>query len=134
MLVYVDESGDPGMKAKAGSSLHFVVAAVMFDDAEAASECRSRIRALHKELKWGPRQEFKFNKTDTATKRRFFEAVSPCDFLYVAVVLNKQKLTGKGFQYKDPFYKYATKLVFTNAKPHLSDATVVMDQQRMSHP
>jgi hypothetical protein len=128
MLVYVDESGDAGMKGKPGSSPFFVVAAVMFDDEDAAKACRCKIRDLHQSLNWGKRQEFKFNKTDHKTKSAFFKAISVSEFFYNAVVLNKAKLSGKGFQFKDPFYKYATSLVFKNAAPFLSSATVVMDQ------
>lgn len=128
MQVYVDESGDPGMKRKPGSSAFFVVSAVLFEEDEAATECRARIRELHERLGWGPRQEFKFNKTDNGIRRMFFEQVAGCDFMHVSVVLNKNKLTGPGFQFKDPFYKYTTKLVFINARPHLAAATVVMDQ------
>lgn len=128
MLVYVDESGDPGMKSKPGSSPHFVVAAVLFEHDESAAECRAKIRALHQQLRWGPRQEFKFNKTNHDIKRLFFEAVAGADFMYLGVVLNKANLTGPGFQFKDSFYKYTTRLVFTNAKPHMNDAIVVMDQ------
>ena len=32
MLVFVDESGDPGLKPEQGSSTHFVVALVIFED------------------------------------------------------------------------------------------------------
>ncbi|MDP2952974.1 MAG: DUF3800 domain-containing protein [Chloroflexota bacterium] len=32
MLVFVDESGDPGLKLEQGSSTHFVVALVIFED------------------------------------------------------------------------------------------------------
>ncbi len=128
MQVYVDESGDPGMKHKPGSSPVFVVSAILFEDDESARECRARIRDLHKRLGWGPRQEFKFNKTDNEIKDQFFEAVGSCDFMHVSVVLNKKKLIGPGFQFKDSFYKYTTRLVFSNAKPHLTAASIVMDQ------
>jgi Protein of unknown function (DUF3800) len=42
-------------------------------------------------------------------------------------VINKAKLSGKGFQFPDPFYKYTCGLVFQNAKRYLSDAIVVID-------
>jgi hypothetical protein len=128
MQVYVDESGDSGMSGKPGSTPYFVVAAVLFNDDEAASECRRAIRELMLRLEWHPRQEFKFNKADHTLRKRFFETIAAQDFWYNAVVLNKKELKGPGFQFKDPFYKYTVRLVFTNAKPHLDRATVVMDQ------
>lgn len=124
----MDESGDAGMTGRRGSSAFFVVAAVLFEEDEAALDCRRRIRGLRTALRWGSRQEFKFNKANADIRRRFFEVVSPCDFMFIAVVLNKANLTGPGFKYKDSFYKYATKLVFLNARPHLNAAVVIMDQ------
>ena len=44
------------------------------------------------------------------------------------MVLNKHKLWGPGFQYKSSFYKYTVNLVFQNMRPHLDDATVVIDR------
>ena len=39
MLVFVDESGDAGMKLGAGSSDYFVVTAVLFEDHDEAARC-----------------------------------------------------------------------------------------------
>ncbi|HZW08780.1 MAG TPA: DUF3800 domain-containing protein [Phycisphaerales bacterium] len=128
MRVYVDESGDPGMAGRVGSTPHFTIAAVMFADEEAEASCRQAIRALKQELGWNSRQEFKFNKCRRDLSLRFFQAVSVQDFQYLAVTLNKSGLWGDGFRHKEPFQKYATRLLFTNAQPYLRDATVVMDQ------
>lgn len=46
----------------------------------------------------------------------------------MAFVLNKDKLYGPGFNYKDSFYKYTAKLLFENAKPYLREATVLIDR------
>jgi hypothetical protein len=42
-------------------------------------------------------------------------------------VINKKNLFGPGLQFPDSFYKYAVNLVFQNAKPYLSDATILID-------
>ncbi len=42
-------------------------------------------------------------------------------------MINKAKLQGPGFKFKESFYKYACGLVFENAKPYLDNATVVID-------
>jgi hypothetical protein len=128
MLVYVDESGDPGMKGRIGSSRYFVIILVMFESQGAADDCKERICTLRASLGWDPREEFKLNKCSEAVRRKFFQTVSPADFLYLGVVLNKEMLTGAGVQYKDPFYTYTTKLAFNMAKPYLSNATVVLDE------
>lgn len=43
MLVFVDESGDPGMKLEGGSTPYFTVALVIFEDHEEATACDLRI-------------------------------------------------------------------------------------------
>ena len=48
-------------------------------------------------------------------------------FFYLAVVVDKPKLHNPAFQKKESLIKYASGLVFENAKPHLKDAIVVID-------
>ena len=50
------------------------------------------------------------------------------DFFYISFVLNKSKLYGPGFAYKESLYKYATRLLFENCKPHLNRATITIDR------
>jgi hypothetical protein len=128
MLVFVDESGDSGMKRKRGSSALFVVTAIIFDENESATACDQKISDLRGELNLHPDSEFHFNKCCDDYRSKFLEAVALMDFLHVSFVLNKEKLWGPGFAYKEPFYKYATKLLFENAKPHLTRASVTIDR------
>jgi hypothetical protein len=128
MLVFVDESGDCGMKWAAGSSRFFIVTAVIFEDNEDAEACDATIAECRKQLKVRDTFEFKFYSCNDRYRECFLKAVSGCNFFYYSIVLNKQKLYGPGFQDKSSFYKYATNLVFQNAKPHLRDATIVLDK------
>lgn len=48
MLVFVDESGDPGLKIDKGSSPLFIVALVLFEDNEDAKACDTRIDLLRR--------------------------------------------------------------------------------------
>ena len=123
MLVFVDESGDSGMKQKDGSSLRFVIAAVVF----IANLCDKSIDELRGKCFRNGTTEFKFNKCCRDYRVQFLEGVAEFEFLYFGFVLNKERLYGPGFQYKEPFYKYASKLLFENAKPYLSNARVVID-------
>jgi len=127
MLVFLDESGDPGMKLTGGSSDLFIVALVIFNDREEAQACDTRIDLLRRELKMCGGMEFKFHKTNQVVRSTFLEAVGRYDFFYFGIVINKRELTSPNFRIKDSFYKYACSLVFENAKPHLNDATVVID-------
>jgi hypothetical protein len=127
MLVFLDESGDPGMKLAGGSSDLFIVTLVVFNDNEEAQATDDRIRLLRRELGLNETFEFKFNKMNRVFRTAFLEAVGGFNFFYFGIVLNKAQLHGPGFFFKESFYKYSCSLVFENAKPHLSEATVVID-------
>lgn len=116
------------MKERQGSSRIFIVTAVLFNENEDAEQCDMRINELRKELKVDRRFEFHFNKCCDRYREKFLTAVSGSNFFYYSVVLNKTKLWGEGFQYKDSFYKYTASLVFENAKAHLVQAKVVIDR------
>lgn len=126
MLVFIDESGDTGLKVAAGSSEFFVVALITFEDHDEATACDQRIELLRRELGNGG-EEFKFSKLPGKKREAFFDAVAPYSFFYFGIAIQKARLYGKGFQFKESFYKYACSLVFENAKPHLKDAIVIID-------
>jgi len=61
MLVFVDESGDPGLKLNKGSSKYFIVILVVFEKPSTAEDLDQRIQHLRKEFGFHPKFEFKFN-------------------------------------------------------------------------
>ncbi|MBU1046450.1 DUF3800 domain-containing protein [Patescibacteria group bacterium] len=130
MLVFIDESGDPGLKMNSGSSRFFTIALVVFEDYDEATNCDRRIELLKKELSWSDNSEFHFKKNSLRVRDSFFKAVMPYNFFYYGIVINKDpnKLYGEGFKNKSSFYKYACSLVFENAKDKLSKSIVVIDK------
>lgn len=116
------------MKAKAGSSAYFIIVAVLFDEGEEAEKCESAIRTLREKLRLHDRFEFHFNRCSGHMRAEFLSAVANCAFFYHAVVLNKSRLWGRGFQDKNSFYKYAAGLGFENARNELFQAKVVIDR------
>ncbi len=130
MLVFIDESGDSGLKIEKGSSRYFTVGLVVFEDNDEALFCNQRIKLLKKELGLPENYEFHFKRNSDKIRRVFLTAVSPYNFFYYGIVINKnpEKLWGDGFRNKESFYKYACGLVFENAKEKLEKATVVIDE------
>ena len=63
MLIFIDDSGDPGFKLDRGSTSHFVIAMVIFDDELEAEKTAVAIKELKRELGFGERVEFRFFKT-----------------------------------------------------------------------
>ncbi len=130
MLVFIDESGDPGRKIESGSSAFFVVALVVFNDHEEAEACDQRIALLRRELGWSEDSEFHFARNSDRQRCEFLQAVARYQFFYYGFVLNKdpRKLWGPGFEQKESLYKFTCNLVFENARDKLQNATVVIDE------
>lgn len=130
MLVFIDESGDPGRKIEQGSSPLFVVALVVFNENTEAEACDQRIDLLRHELGWSAESEFHFSRNSDRQRCTFLEAVARYEFFYYGFVLNKDpaKLWGEGFEHKESLYKFTCNLVFENARNKLQNATVVIDE------
>lgn len=128
MLVFVDESGCSGFKIGQGSSQYFVVAAVVFSDRTEAQRCDASFDDLRQRLGLKRFKEFHFSKDNHRIRLAVLEHAAAFDFRFGAFVVNKAKLTGVGFRYKDSFYKYPVKLLFSNIKSSLRGATVVYDK------
>ncbi len=127
MLVFLDESGDTGLKLNAGSSQYFIVVMIVFEDHDEAQAADDRLTLLRREL--GKSADFEFHFTENADRVRqaFFDAVVPYNFFYFGFVIDKAKLYGSEFHFKESFYKYVCGLIFENAKPHLDNAIVKID-------
>lgn len=115
------------MKLEGTSSRQFTVTLLVFEDNDEALAADQRISLLKRELGFPDYFEFHFNNLRADYRKEFLKAVSSYEWFYFSIVINKEKLTGKGFQFPDSFYKYTCSLVFENAKPYLHNATVVID-------
>lgn len=125
MLVFIDESGDSGMRFKTGSSEYFIIAAVVFTDRSCATACDRCIADLRRSLGI---TEFHFNKCSREYRIQLYEAVRGFDFSYSAFVMNKKMLRGPGFQHRKSFYKYPIRMACSNIRPALADATIILDR------
>lgn len=130
MLIFIDESGDSGLKIDKGSSRYFTVSLVVFNDHDEAVACDKKIDILKKDLGWSQQSEFHFKNNADKIKEQFLKTVLPFNFFYYCIVINKskEKLWGEGFKNKSSFYKYACSLVFENAKGKLDNAVIVIDK------
>lgn len=127
MLVFVDESGDTGMKLGQESSDIFTVILLVFEENDEAQAADTRIALLRRELRLPSGFEFHFVHNSTDVRRKFLQAVVPYNFFYFGYVLDKAYLQSAGLGSKEAFYKYACGLVFESAKPYLDNAVVRVD-------
>ena len=128
MLVFVDESGDTGLKDVDGSTRYFVITLIVFETLEAAEELSRRIDLLRQELHLPARYEFHFFKTKSIIRRAFLAAASRGRFTYCALVVDKRKLSGPFFDSHDSFYRSVCEAAFTEAVPLLHEANVQFDE------
>lgn len=128
MLVFIDESGDPGFRFSHGSSRFFTIAMVVFDDHEEAVACDRRIELLHRELQW--QDEFHFKRNPDHVRDGFVKAVARYNFFYYGVVIDKERQhrPTEQFPTSASFHRYVCGLVFECAKEKLSQATIIIDE------
>ncbi len=102
MLVFIDESGDPGTKGKPGSSDYFVVTAVIFEDRDEAQACDLRINEIR--IEWFKTRpfEFHFNSCSRDIRERFLMETGKFEYLYMSFIFNKGSSMAKGFSIRIP--------------------------------
>lgn len=130
MLVFIDDSGDPGFKFKKGSSRIFVIALVIFKDHLEAEKTSLAIKELRRELKVSDVFEFKFNKTSKKFKNSFFKTVKVFDFKIRAIVVKKEVIFSPRLKKeKESFYNYIIMQVLKNSGKSIKNAKLKFDKR-----
>ena len=128
MLVFIDESGDPGFKTERGSSSHFVIALVIFDDELNAEETALKIKEFRRDLGKNEKFEFKFNKSNKDLRVAFLSVVKSCKFKIRAIVFAKNKMYSNYLRSsKDSFYNFALNQILKNNEDTLNQAKIRLD-------
>lgn len=128
MLVFIDDSGDPGFKLQKGSSLFFVICCVIFDDELEAEKTAVAIKELKRRLKFPDDMEFKFNKSSKKVKLEFLETVKPFKFKTRCLVIKKEVIRSDELRRsKNSFYSYAIKLLLKHSGGSILNAKLRID-------
>lgn len=126
MLVLIDESGDPGFKIVRGSSSHFVVAMVVFDDNAEAERTSTAIANLRERLRVKP--EFKFAKSADVVRDAFFASICTFNFTVRALVVDKAAIYSERLrETPDWFYNYFLRMMLAHDDGTLDGARVKID-------
>lgn len=130
MLVFIDDSGDPGFKTQKGSSSVFVIALVIFDDTLDAEKTSVEIKQLRRDLKFPDDTEFKFHKSRRAVKRKFLERISKYKFRIRAIVVQKAIIRSSFLvNDKESFFNYIVMQVLKNSKKTVKNARIKFDRR-----
>ena len=126
MLVFIDESGDPGFDTDRGATPVFVVAMIIFSNsadalATQAVIANSEVRKTHK-------PEFKFSKCSDSVRDAFFGAVKECPFTVRAISVRKEVIYSSHLKSdKEKFYEYFVSQMMRHDDGLLNRARVIID-------
>ena len=130
MLIFIDDSGDPGFKIHKGSSTIFVIALVMFDDELEAEKTSLSIKELRRKLKVSDMYEFKFNKTNRKFRNSFFDTVKKFKFRIRAIVVRKETIYSIRLKtYKENFYNYVVMQVLKHNGGTIKNSKLKFDKR-----
>lgn len=105
MIIFIDESGDPGFKTEKDSSLFLVISLLIFDKEEDSVRTSQVIEAYRKKIKYASSYEFKFRKTRKKIIVGLLESVKHCKFRIRSIILDKSQVKlGKGINNKTLYY------------------------------
>ncbi len=128
MIIFIDESGDPGFKTKKGSSLHFVIVLIIFNDTLEAEETALAIKKLKKRLNKSTKFEFKFNKCNRKLRENFLYTIKDYNFRIRAIVFDKEKIYSPHLRTnKESFYNFALRQVLEHNNKTIINAKIRLD-------
>ena len=117
MLIFIDDSGDPGFRIEKGSSTHFVIAMVVFEDPLEAEKTSVAIKDLRRKLKVSDLFEFKFNKTNRKFRNAFIDTSKGFKFKIRAIVVDKELIRSKRLRgHKETFYNHIIMQILKHSK------------------
>ena len=131
--VFIDDSGDAGMKLEQGSSKYIVMAACVFYSRKSIVEflsvidtLRSRHTSHEKTIRY--KREFKYSKTKLALKDEYFNAIKNCNFYVRVIFIDKNDLYSPHLRSNPEDLKmYMIKQVLTQTRGKITRAKVIID-------
>ncbi|MBI2443829.1 MAG: DUF3800 domain-containing protein [Candidatus Magasanikbacteria bacterium] len=128
MLVFIDDSGDPGFKLDRGSSRYFIISLIIFRDPLEAEKAAVAIKELRRRLGFPDTVEFKFAKSRKTVREQFLRTILPFSFAVRSLVIDKSIIRSEELRTnKRSFYSYAIKLVLQYSDGKILDAKIKVD-------
>lgn len=123
---YIDESGNHDLATeKDGASKYFFILAVVVEQ-EKVSALTAAVEAIKLEF-FGP-GEMKSSRVAEERRIRILKALSPLDFRFYAVAVDKARLhRDSGLAYKQSFIKFTNGRLYNALFQHLPELTVYAD-------
>lgn len=130
MIVFVDDSGDPGFKLLKGSSELFVIALVIFKNEIDAEKTALAIKNLKQSRNISDNFEFKFNKCNKTFRNYFLDTIKSFKFDIRAIIVNKKDVQSNLLRsHKENFHNYIIMRVFKRNSSHIKNAKLKFDER-----
>lgn len=128
MLIFIDDSGDPGFKIDKGSTEFFVISIVIFDDELEAEKTAVAIKELRRKLRFPDELEFKFNKSSRKVREKFLYTINPNKFRVRSLIVDKKTIRSNELKNnKESFYGYFIKTVLKYNSKSIYEAKIKID-------
>ena len=128
MLVFIDDSGDPGFKLDSGSTPFFIIAMVIFDDELEVEKTAIAIKQLKRDLKFSEDTEFRFFKTKHEYRITFLDVINQFKFKIRCLVVDKSIINSPELRNKrDKFYSYFIKEALKHSSEDIKNAKIRID-------
>lgn len=128
MLVFIDDSGDPGFKLDKGSTSHFIIAMVIFDDELEAEKTAVAIKELKRKIGFREQIEFRFFKTRRDFRIKFLRTINKFNFRIRCLIVDKSIIHSNELKNnKNSFYAYFIKEVLEHSNNTILNAKIRID-------
>ncbi|HKM20258.1 MAG TPA: DUF3800 domain-containing protein [Candidatus Dojkabacteria bacterium] len=131
MIVFIDESGDPGIKLDKGSSPFFVLCMILFNSKSVVEKSRREVVRFKKSLGKSDCFEFKFRKANKELRLKFLSLVKDFDMRVVCLVVDKNSyFSHVVIKNKHDYYNYFFRQLLTKNLHLLDSAKLVVDGKK----
>ena len=128
MIIFIDDSGDPGFKIQKGSTQHFAIAMIIFDDPLEAEKTAVAIKDLRRSLGFPDDVEFKFFNSSSRVKEQFLKTINQFQFRIRVLVVDKNDIKSDELKKnKNSFYAYFIKMALKHNGGSIIDARIKID-------
>lgn len=126
IVAFADEYGNNSFEFDTQGS-HFIVASIILHK-DKLKEARTQIEQIR--IKHFQKGEIKSKKVANNHSRRIkiLREICQIDFAIYAVIVDKRKLEGEGFKYKESFYKFLNGLVYKELFHTFPSLDLVVDE------
>lgn len=126
MWVFIDDSGDPGMRLDRGASPFIVMSACVFRNPKQIERLKEQSEACA--LRRSHRVEFKYNNTKDKTKKLYFQHIEPLDFSARVIFAEKVKVRSPRLRSNGSALKaYLIKMLLAKNWGEIKNAKIVID-------